>query len=208
LNSNSEREALESFLAEKGLSGRIETIRPVGGGCIGDSQRIQHSQGDFFLKTMPPGQGKVLGAEAEGLAALAEPGVIPVPRVYGTGVLPDKRPFLLLEWVQQAPTGKVDQRGLGRNLAQLHRVTHRQYGWPRDNFIGHNPQPNTPSASWVQFFSLNRLGYQFELGQNRGLIDGDFARRLEALIKNLGDFLREPPEGPSLVHGDLWGGIG
>jgi fructosamine-3-kinase len=117
------------------------------------------------VKSMPPGRGDVLEAEALGLAALAEPGVIPVPRVLGTGTFPGGRPFLVLDWIDHNPGGKADQRSLGRNLARLHRVTHAHYGWSRNNYIGSSPQINTPVESWVQFFGLHRIGYQYELGK-------------------------------------------
>jgi hypothetical protein len=86
--SDLERRTLESFLTDQGLEGEISRLSPVGGGCIGDAQKIKHSLGDYFVKSMPPGRGDVLEAEALGLAALAEPGVIPVPRVLGTGTFP------------------------------------------------------------------------------------------------------------------------
>jgi protein-ribulosamine 3-kinase len=206
MGSSSAINTLQAFLEERGISGTIQNMSPVGGGCIGDAQKIDHSAGSYFVKIMPVGQREVLEAEADGLRALGEPGVIAVPRVLGTGSLEDGRGFLVLEWIQQRPGSRVDQGVFGRQLAQLHRSTNQNYGWNRDNFIGSNPQINTPENSWVQFFARHRLGYQYALGKKNGQIGGDFAHRLQGFIQNLGDFLTEPQEGPSLVHGDLWGG--
>ena len=45
----------------------------------------------------------------------------------------------------------------GAALAGLHRHTAALHGLDRDNFIGRLPQPNTQTASWVEFYRDQRI---------------------------------------------------
>ncbi len=56
----------------------------------------------------------------------------------------------------------------GRQLAALHRVSQARFGWYRDNTIGSTPQSNTETASWIDFWRDQRLGFQLELAARNG----------------------------------------
>ncbi|MDH5513031.1 MAG: fructosamine kinase family protein, partial [Gammaproteobacteria bacterium] len=92
---------------------------------------------------------------------------------------------------------------LGRELAQMHRATQKQFGWRHDNTIGSTPQINTPASDWVGFWREHRLGFQLELAARNGR---NLMRRGERLLADLGNFFRTYHPEPSLLHGDLWGG--
>lgn len=94
---------------------------------------------------------------------------------------------------------------LAAGLARLHRVRQPHFGFHRDNYIGLNPQKNTPADNWGDFFIRYRLGFQIALVEDREIMEG-----FEAVIREhrsaLSGFLNAHCEFPSLVHGDLWQG--
>ena len=147
-------------------------------------------------------------AEAEGLAELALPGVIRVPRVYDVGEN-DTGAFLLMEWLDLGRATPAVSTELGNKLAALHRVTGDRHGWTRDNTIGLTPQHNRSSENWAEFFGENRLAYQLELAASKGF-SGELQSELQSLgsevLQNLHDILRDHKPEPSLLHGDLWSG--
>jgi fructosamine-3-kinase len=147
--------------------------------------------------------------EALGLKALAESGVLRIPRVLGTGTT-DRHSYLILEWLELGAgrgSGGSDASSawqqLGQNLARLHRQSiGPAFGWQQQNTIGSTPQPNPWTESWLVFWQQQRLGFQLQLGQRRG---GHFPRQ-EELMAALPRLLGGHHPQPSLVHGDLWSG--
>jgi fructosamine-3-kinase len=113
--------------------------------------------------------------------------------------------FIALEWLGQGAASDTSAAALGRSLAALHRVTSAEYGLDHDNFIGANPQPNTPHANWITFFRENRLGFQMALAGEKGYLTSRRARLLERVLAHLEEWLPAQPPA-SLLHGDLWGG--
>ena len=93
---------------------------------------------------------------------------------------------------------------LGQRLAGLHRSSAERFGWHRDNTIGATPQSNRWTASWIEFWRTQRLGFQLELAARNGY-GGSLQRRGEQLLAQLDALLAHDPA-PSLLHGDLWGG--
>ena len=72
-------------------------------------------------------------------------------------------------------------------------------------------QKNTPSNSWIEFWRIQRLGFQLELASSNGLLDLATRKRAEKLCDRLDRWLDEPDAGSvagggSLLHGDLWQG--
>ena len=157
-----------------------------------------------FRKSGPASSADMFAAEAEGLAELAKPGVIRVPRVLGHGI-DGQQAFIETEWLElSAPTPQVEAQ-LGEQLAALHQTTADRYGWHRDNTIGLTPQHNDWSDDWVSFFREHRLGYQFRLAAQNGYT-GSFQERGAQLLKRLPVFFDAYAPPPSLLHGDLWAG--
>jgi len=170
----------------------------------GATQRTEIDGTPVFLKTGPSTSFEMLAAEAEGLAELASPGAIRVPRVYACGE-EDGIAFLATEWLDLGPAPRNAEALLGERLAALHRTTADRYGWHRDNTCGPTPQPNPWSDNWVEFFREHRLAFQLNLAVSNGyggaLQEGG-ARLLECLDQYFESYTPEA----SLVHGDLWGG--
>jgi protein-ribulosamine 3-kinase len=143
-------------------------------------------------------------AEAVGLAELARPGVIRVPRVYDVGEN-DTGAFLLMEWLELGRATPGVSTAMGTKLAALHRVTAERHGWSRDNTIGLTPQHNKPSTDWVTFFGEQRLAYQLDLAASRGF-SGELLSLGSKVLQSLRDILKDRDPEPSLLHGDLWSG--
>ena len=185
--------------------------RPVGGGCINQSARIETSAGTFFAKWNATTGRRFFRVEAEGLEALAASNTVRTPAVVAHGGGGGAARWLLLEWIEPGRPNDDSWRRLGRELAALHRRRAGdadRWGWHSDNFIGSLPQPNGPADDWPDFWARRRiLPVARELlargavsSRQLGLIEraADCARRL-ARPASLAD-------GPSLLHGDLWSG--
>jgi fructosamine-3-kinase len=197
-----------SLIEALGQSGITVSGRPgptaVAGGDISAAWRLEADQGPLFLKTGPASSGDMFSAEAEGLAALATPGVVRVPEVIGCGVADDTA-FLALEWLAfERPTRDAEYR-LGKQLAMLHETVSDRFGWHRDNTIGLTPQRNEWTDDWIDFFRDRRLGYQLRLAAERGFT-GDLQEQGARLMKRLPIYFEDYDPVPSLLHGDLWGG--
>jgi protein-ribulosamine 3-kinase len=197
-----------TLTARGGALRRIKRVSAVGGGCISPTARIEVDEDDaFFLKwsseSLPPG---MLEAEARALAMLASARAVRVPAVVGSGGPPGPE-WLLLEWLEPGAARAGTWERLGEALAELHRHRGEWFGAVPDNFIGSLPQSNPPSEDWAGFWATERLAPQVRAATDSGLLDGSDHERFRTLFTRLGDLLAVAlDEGPSLLHGDLWGG--
>lgn len=146
----------------------------------------------------------MFAGEARGLVALASAATTRTPAVLGYGK--DERcAFILLEWLVLSPLNHAAGSVLGRALAQQHRCFGETCGWSEHNFIGTNPQINTPHPAWPHFFATCRLRPQLDLALFRGLDKGLHAKGL-AIVDRLGGLFVDYRPRASLLHGDLWSG--
>ncbi len=198
-------EPVYAWVAEHGY-GLIQTVEPVGGGCINNGARLLTTTGvSFFLKTNPSAPGDMFQREAEGLSVLRSENIdervlrpaVPVPHLVGES-------FLLLEDLNPAPPAANYWTEFGRQLANLHTTTSNQFGFTHNNYIGSTPQVNTWTNDGYLFFIGHRLLFQAGLAQRSGLLDTYDYRQIEALCQKLHEFI--PPQPASLIHGDLWSG--
>ncbi len=183
--------------------GTLRSARPVGGGDIDEAARLETDRGVYFVKWNVRRHLHTFEPEARGLELLAGAKALRVPRVIA---LIDQPPALVLEWIELGSTKSAAAEALGRGLAQQHRSIGAMYGLDHDNTIGANPQINTPTSSWIDFYRNRRLGEQAKLARARGHLTPDRARRLDAIMSQLDRWLDESIAAPSLLHGDLWGG--
>lgn len=187
------------WLQEQG-HGPITAVRPVGGGCINHGACLETaSGGSFFLKTNSHTPTDMFAREAKGLEALRVDGGPRIPQPYLHGAC-----FLLMEDLRPARPGKDYWPTFGRQLARLHLQHHDRFGFHHDNYIGSTPQPNPWTQDGYVFFAEQRLIFQAELAQQRGLLPASEARQVEHLARRLPDLV--PSQPASLIHGDLWSG--
>ncbi|HKL54226.1 MAG TPA: fructosamine kinase family protein [Wenzhouxiangellaceae bacterium] len=177
--------------------------RPVSGGSIAGSWRLENHDDRVFVKTMSSSQASMLDAERDGLARLAGSGAVRTPAVLGHGTAGDTS-WLALEWLDLRPLDGAASAALGRKLCELHRRRAETFGLETDNFIGATPQPNAQAPNWTEFLFEQRLGFQIDLlGEREGGFGArDTARLKSAWQRRFPDYAPEP----SLLHGDLWGG--
>lgn len=192
--------------------GPVRGASGVTGGCISHGMRVELADGPVFLKhnaDAPPG---FFAAEARGLLALrkaAEGGGLIVPRPLAWAEAEDGAPaWLAMEWLEPAPRPRDFAERLGRGLAALHGLHDGDdtWGWSEDNFIGALPQANGRMESWPDFWRDRRLQPQLAMARAAGRLPGraaDWDRLFDRLPALLDD---AEMDGPSLLHGDLWGG--
>lgn len=186
----------EAFLVRMG--------RPVGGGCINSAYLVEDGARRFFVKTNRASNLAMFEAEADGLREISATRTVRVPVPICAGIALDSA-FLVLEFLDLHTLEKGQEEVLGRQLADMHRVTGVEYGWHRDNTIGSTLQINSPADSWLEFWRDRRLAPQLALAASNGH-NGALQRRGESLLARLDGFLAGHIPPPSLLHGDLWGG--
>jgi fructosamine-3-kinase len=192
-----------SIAAATGTAFAIAQCTEVGGGCINRGFRVSGASQRYFVKLNRAGRRDMFDAEADGLRAIEHTGAVRVPRAVCTGE--DERDcWLVLEYLELGRGTAGTMGELGRRLAAMHRSTAERFGWHRDNTIGATPQHNRWSASWVEFWRTQRLGFQLELAARNGH-RGEMQRQGQMLLNRLDALLAHAPV-PSLLHGDLWGG--
>lgn len=189
---------------------QVEDAVEVGGGCITHALQLRTPEGDAFLKwgkanEFPAG---MFAAEADSLRVIARREVVRVPQVRhvcdsGAG---DYR-WLLLEWLEPGRITRASWEQLGRSLAKLHRSTADAFGSNTSNFIGTLPQSNEWNADWPSFWRDERIMPQTERASDSGALKLRDRRRIEKMLDHIVELASAGShDGPSLLHGDLWGG--
>lgn len=203
------REALEGAVMEATRADwTLLTATPVSGGCIHEALKLEGEDADgkapYFAKIAPTEKTTLLDAEADGLAAIAAAGAVRTPRVIARGG-DDEQGWLILEWLDLEPLAPAAGAALGKALAAQHRAAFARFGWEKDNFIGATPQKNGWHDDWLAFWREHRLHAQLRLAaKNR--YPSKMIDRGERLLADCEAFFTSHAPGPSLLHGDLWGG--
>jgi fructosamine-3-kinase len=191
--------------AARALGAPVASAERVPGGDINRALRLRLADGrTVFVKHRAGAPGAMYAAEAHGLAWLAVAEGPRLPAVAAVGDA-DGPAFLALEWIERGTPGPGFDERLGRELAALHVAGAPAFGLDRDNWIGSLPQVNGPSSGWAAFYGERRLAPLARQAVERRLLPAAVGSRLDRLIDRLDD-LCGPPEPPSRLHGDLWGG--
>lgn len=185
--------------AEELLGTPVVATSPVAGGDVARATKLRLNDGSVALmKTLPHPPAGFFRAEARGLAWLAESG-LPVP-----DLLAAADDCVILRWIEPGrPTGEGAD-ALGRALAAAHRRPCDSFGLDSDGFIATLPLPNRTAPTWPEFYATRRLLPYLKLAHDRGAVDDDQARTVEAVVPRLEGLL--PHEPPARLHGDLWNG--
>lgn len=203
-------DGVQSALATLGLPGRVLAADPVAGGCVNHGARLTLERGrTFFLKWNASAPPRFFEAEADGLRALAAPGVVRVPRAVALGGGSASPHWLLLEYLSPSPPCEGYEERLGRGLARLHASAPEgaSFGWARSNWIGSLPQVNRPATSWAEFWRERRLAPQLQRARDRREIGSGSVSAVERAMALTAEGLADVDQGPvHLIHGDLWGG--
>jgi fructosamine-3-kinase len=161
---------------------------------------------DAFVKTRAGAAPGEYAAEAAGLAWLAEPGALRLPRVIEVG-----EDYLALEWVEPGHLHVEGAEELGRGLAAIHAAGAPCFGNPfahsasEPSRFGSLLLPNDPATDWRSFYVEQRLRPLTRLARDRGGLSVVGAQALERVGEQI-DELAGPVESPARLHGDLWSG--
>jgi fructosamine-3-kinase len=192
----------EKFVAdgvEARLGERMLSVRPLGGGCIGEVYRAELEEGTPLVAKVDRNGESHLEREAYMLRYLREKSDLPVPEVYhGSETL------LLMEFIEGSSRfTEGAERHAAELLAGLHGITADSYGHERDTLIGALDQSNPPTKSWPEFFRDHRLLYIALVAHEAGRLPVEDLLRVERLSEKI-DELIEDPNPPALIHGDVW----
>ena len=196
---------VEWLKAEAGISVLPDTARSVSGGCINDARIVERSDGgSVFLKFNTLDRLDLFEAEKACLDLIAATNTIRVPIPYALGIVDASAVFAMEGLELRSGGGPGSQETLAEKLAALHdtRSPNGNYGADFDNFIGATPQPNAWTETWADFYTEQRLDYQFHLASKRGHTFREATRIKEVIHAHLSSLDIQP----SLLHGDLWGG--
>ncbi|MEF1282496.1 fructosamine kinase family protein [Vibrio sp. M250220] len=175
----------------------------VHGGEINECYMISDGEQRYFVKVNQRGSLPNFEAEAECIHMLRESRTVSVPELVLAGTTKDNA-FIILNYLPTKPLDDSKNSYLfGQQIAALHQWGEQQeYGFDQDNFIGATIQPNKWDRKWSRFFAEQRIGWQLQLMQEKGinLVDiNDFTQLIQTRLAN-----HQPK--PSLLHGDLWHG--
>lgn len=164
--------------------------------CVGDGDER------FFIKLNDKEQLAMFKSEAESLRILNEANCVQVPQLLHLGTCREKS-FLVLNYL---PTKTIDNESafeLGQQLAELHQWGEQaEYGFDFDNYVGITPQPNKWRRRWCRFFAEQRIAWQLQLCEEKGIQFGN----IDTITGNVISLLMHHQPTPSLLHGDLWHG--
>ena len=181
----------------------IKQCQSMSGGSINSAYMLLGSDGrKYFVKTNVTGHKAMFKAEAKALEEIASCQCIKVPQPLCFGD-DGVRSYIVMEFLEL--TGRTDSHVLGHQLAAMHRISSRQFGWAVDNTIGITHQPNDMTDDWLGFWRKHRLGFQLQLAADNG-----YGARLqllgERLLVEMSKLFTGREIMPSMLHGDLWGG--
>lgn len=182
----------------------IISYNRVSGGDINHAFQLKTASTDYFLKSNNSTSAKqMLNAEFYGLEILRNANHIKVPEIIEVGNV-EHTTYILMEMIESGTGSTRDFYQFGKQLAQLHNVSHSDFGLEHSNFIGSLPQKNTPSNSWTHFYLKCRLMPQFQLAITKNLLSKEDIPN-QNIISNTIDLICKDVE-PALLHGDLWSG--
>jgi fructosamine-3-kinase len=177
----------------------VVATSPVAGGEVTRATKLRLNDGSVALmKTLPHPPEGFFRAEARGLTWLDEAG-LPVPEVLAAA-----DDCVILRWIEPGKPASEGAEALGRALAAAHRHPCETFGLDADGYIGTLPLPNRAAATWPEFYATRRLLPYLKLAHDRGAVDDDQARTVEAVVPRLERLV--PAEPPARLHGDLWNG--
>jgi fructosamine-3-kinase len=188
--------------------GTLGSAEPLSGGDVARAARVATGQGTIFVKWKVDAPPDFFALEADGLQRLRTAGALRVPHVLEIG---RETPFLALEYIPLPMSNDERRFGrrLGEGLAMLHRgnaAPDGLFGLDLDNYLGSQPQSNTPQVEWWAFYRDRRLAPQIEKAKQRELVPTERARLLEHVLVEIETLLNDFPAAPVLIHGDLWSG--
>lgn len=176
----------------------------VNGGSINQAYKLVSERENYFVKLNSAAMADMFDAEMEGLKEIITSNTIRAPKPVCCGIDGDIA-YLVLEHFETGRGHSNSAILLGHQLAAMHKKSHQQFGWHRNNTIGSTTQINKPEESWATFWIENRLRFQLDLARQKSS-SSYLYQYGEKLLDKLPAFFFTYQVSPSLLHGDLWSG--
>lgn len=203
------RSAVEAAISQAtGTAAQLRSQAAAGGTSFDRAAVLTLEDGrTVFVKLAPASAADRFAGEAAGLAALAAPGILRVPRWAAAAVeAVSDQAFIVMPAISRGRASEGAWPALGNGLAEHHRACRGdRFGFAADNHCGATPQPNAWNRDGVAFWRHQRLGHQLERARASGLADRALSRAGDRLLGRLDELLDAAAE-PCLIHGDLWSG--
>ncbi|GAC1453921.1 MAG: fructosamine kinase family protein [Chitinophagaceae bacterium] len=193
---------IKAIAVHSGIS--VQQYEEVHGGDINECYCLYGQSSNYFLKLNHAGRFPgMFEMEADGLEALRHSSALMVPQVIKQGIEKDQQ-WLLLQWMKKESPAKNSLQNFGAGLAAMHRQTQPYFGWHGNNYIGSLQQVNIQHSNWAGFYTQCRIMPLVKMLFNTGAFSKTDIAVTASFCKKAGNIF--PPEPPSLLHGDLWGG--
>lgn len=186
------------------IGSEINKSESVSGGDISSAYLIQSNKNKYFLKVNgKPWALDMFQAEAKGLEVINNSNAIATPKVIAYDSFKNVA-LILMEYVESKRATSKDMELFGSQLAQLHQVSSKNFGFDDDNFIGSLKQSNIKHKTWNDFYIEERLNPQLQLAISQGLMNNFEVPEIELMKSACLTYFKDIK--PSLLHGDLWSG--
>lgn len=181
---------------EDALDRSVSAVEPLDGGMVGDVFRVECVDGDAVVAKTADHDCAIEGRMLSYLRAESD---LPVPDVYYSDA-----DLLCLEFVDgESRITPAVERDTAGQLAALHAVEGRAFGFPFDTLTGPVPQPNPWTERWVPFYRDQRVRPVLARASDDGALPESLTERVERACADFGSLLTEPDH-PALLHGDVW----
>ena len=179
-------QAISQQLSEKLMfSFGISEKTKLTGGDISESYMISDGQDRYFVKVNTREFLSNFEIEAENIQILRSTDTVYVPELVMTGTT-KSHSFLVLNYLSiKSLDDKHNSYLFGQQLAKLHSWgEQKEYGFDQDNYIGTTIQPNKWHRKWHRFFSEQRIAWQLQLLEEKGinLMGVDLLERQEIFL--------------------------
>jgi fructosamine-3-kinase len=198
MNSKLLKKALDKLL---GLDSQLYSFHHLGGGEYNQKFKLISGQGVFFAKVQEAGKyGNTFEKEREGIQTILKTKVFRMIKPVGITTI-DGFEIFISEFVDSPPKDKLFWSSFGSNLAQLHKISNRNFGFTSDNYLGYCSQINHKMDNWSQFFLNNRIHPHLKIASENLLIDAEMQKKFEKYCQMFDSIF--PIEPPALLHGNL-----
>ena len=137
------------YTIQQALNIDILSHEYITSGAANDIFRIVTEDHSLIIKKSKVDLPRLFQYEAEAIKTIKETHTVTVPEVIH--VTDD---FLVLEDLgdEHKESSDHDWHHFGAQIGAMHQVHFDYFGYPHDNYLGIWDQPNTPNASWIDFF--------------------------------------------------------
>lgn len=130
--------------------------------------------------------------------------ILKTPKVYGVFSFDNGYVCIILEWIDNKIANPLDLETFGIQMADMHQISNKHFGWNEDNYISTLVQKNGYKQDWSEFYMENRILPLLKKGIDANIFDLSLKNKTTELYRRIEQEIPEEP--PALIHGDMWSG--